>query len=76
MIADSSNLTVNIYGRKKYVKDITIENVITGTNFYKTTYVDDDTMFEGETKVEQKGSNAPRVENYKVIKENDKVISK
>lgn len=76
VIADSSNLTVNIYGRKKYVKDITIENVITGTNFYKTTYVDDDTMFEGETKVEQKGSNAPRVETYKVIKENGKVISK
>lgn len=76
VIADGSFVTVNIYGRQKYKKDISIETAITGTIKYTTTEIKDDTMYEGETKLEQEGANGTTVEAYKIVKENGEVVSK
>lgn len=76
VIADGSKLTVNIYGRKKYVKDISIETAITGTIPYSVSEIKDDTMYEGETKVEENGANGTKVEAYKVVRENGEVVSR
>lgn len=76
IVHDGSTLSVNIYGRKKYIKDISIETAITGSIPYTTTEIKDDTMFEGETKVEEAGANGTKVESYKVIKENGEIVSR
>ncbi|MBQ4629692.1 MAG: VanW family protein [Clostridia bacterium] len=76
IIADGTYVTVNIYGRKSYIKDISIETTVTGSIAYTTTEIEDDTMYEDETKVEQTGSNGTTVEAYKVVKENGVVISR
>ncbi len=76
VLHDGSTLTVNIYGRKKYIKDISIETAITGSIPYSTTEIKDNTMFEGETKVEEAGANGTKVEAYKIVKENGEVVSR
>ena len=76
VLADGSNLTVNIYGRKKYLKDISIETAITGSRQYSTTVIKDDTMYEDERKVEERGTNGTNTQSYKVIKENGEVVSR
>lgn len=76
VLYDGSTLTVNIYGRKKYIKDISIETAITGTIPYSTNELMDDTMYEGESKVAEAGANGTKVEAYKVIKENGEVVSR
>ena len=76
VLHDGSTLTVNIYGRKKYIKDISIETAITGTIPYSVSEVNDDTMYEGESKVEETGANGTRVEAYKVVRENGEVTSR
>ena len=76
VIGDGNTLTVNVYGRGKYKKDISVEAVITGYIPYGTVEIKDDTMYEGESKVEESGSNGTRVETYKVIKENGEVVSR
>ncbi len=76
VIHNGSTLTINVYGRKKYIKDISVETAITGSVAYTTTEVKDDTMFEGETKVEQAGKNGTKVEAYKLVKENGVVVSR
>lgn len=75
-IADGNNLTINVYGRKKYIKDISIETAILGSVPFSTTTIEDDTMFEDETLVEEKGVNGTKVEAYKVIKENGVEVSR
>ena len=75
-LADGNNLTVNIYGRKKYLKDISIETAITGSRQYSTTVIKDDTMYEDERKVEERGANGTNTQSYKVIKENGEVVSR
>ncbi len=74
-IADGNNFTINIYGRKKYLKDIIIENVITGSRAFSVVEVEDDTMYEDERKVEEKGSYGTNVVTYKIIRENGEVVS-
>ncbi len=76
VIGDGSTLTVNVLGRGKYLKDISIESVITGYIPYGTVEIKDDTMFEGESKVQEQGSNGTKVETYKIIKENGEVVSR
>jgi len=76
VIGDGSTLTVNVYGRGKYKKDISVEAVITGYIPHGTVEIKDDTMYEGESKVEESGSNGTKVETYKIIKENGKVVSR
>ncbi len=76
VIADGNRLTVNVYGRKKYKKDISIETAVTGTIAYSTSTIKDDTMYEGERKIEEKGSNGTTTEAYKIIKENGTVVSR
>ena len=76
MIADGSNLTVNIYGRKKYLKDISIETIITGSRQYSTTVIEDDTMYEDERKVQERGANGTNTQSYKIIKENGELVSR
>lgn len=76
VLADGNNLTVNIYGRKKYLKDISIETAITGSRQYSTTVIKDDTMYEDERKVEERGANGTNTQSYKVIKENGDVVSR
>ncbi len=75
-IPDGNNLTINIYGRKKYVKDISIENVITGSIPFSVVEEKDDTMYEDERKVVEKGSYGTNVVTYKIVKENGEVISR
>ncbi|MBR2405407.1 MAG: VanW family protein [Clostridia bacterium] len=76
VIADGSNLTVNIYGRKKYLKDISIETIITGSRQYSTTVIEDDTMYEDERKVQERGANGTNTQSYKIIKENGELVSR
>lgn len=76
VIADGNNLTVNVYGRKKYKKDISIETAITGSIEYSTKTVKDDTMYEDERKIEEKGSNGTKTEAYKIVKENGVEVSR
>ena len=76
VIADGNRLTVNVYGRKKYQKDISIETNVVGYTQYSVTEIKDDTLYEGERKTEEKGSNGTRTEAYKIVKENGEVISR
>lgn len=76
ILHDGKTLTVNVYGRGKYLKDISVETAITGYIPYTTTEVKDDTMYEGETKVIENGSNGTKVEAYKIVKENGEVVSR
>lgn len=76
IVGNGSTLTVNIYGRGKYLKEISVESVITGYIPYSTIEIKDDTMFEGESKVEEAGSNGTKVETYKIVKENGEVVSR
>ncbi len=76
VLYDGNTLTVNVYGRGKYLKDISVETAITGYIPYSTTEVKDDTMYEGETKVVENGSNGTKVEAYKIVKENGEVVSR
>ena len=75
-IADGNNLTVNIYGRKKYLKDITVEAVKISTTDYVTTEVSDETLMPGERKVIEKGSPGSVYESYKITKVNGEVVSR
>ena len=76
IICSGSTLTINVYGRGKYKKDISLESVITGYIPFSTTEIKDDTMYEGETRVEEEGTNGTRVEAYKIVKENGEVVSR
>jgi len=76
VIGNGNRLTVNVYGRKKYKKDISIETNITGTVPFSTTEIKDDNMYEGEAKVEEKGANGSKVEAFKIVKENGEVVSR
>ncbi len=76
VICDGSTLTVNVYGRKKYIKDIAIETKITGSIPYTTEEIKDDTMYIGETKIVEEGSNGTKTEAYKIIKENGVEVSR
>ena len=76
IIGNGSTLTVNIYGRGKYLKEISVESVITGYIPFGTVEIKDDTMYEGESRVEEAGSNGTKVETYKIIKENGEVVSR
>jgi len=76
VVADGTNLTVNVYGRKKHVKDISIENAITGSVPFSVVEEKDDTMYEDERKVIEKGSYGTNVVTYKIVKENGEVVSK
>ena len=76
VVADGNTLTVNIYGRKKYAKDISIETIVAGYTPYTVNEIKDETMYEGERKVEEKGSNGTKTESYKIVKENGEVVSK
>jgi len=76
LIADGSYLTVNVYGRKKYIKDISVETSILGSIPYSTQNIEDPSLPAGETVVEEGGSNGTRVEAYKVVKENGTVVSR
>ena len=75
-IADGTKFTINVYGRKKYLKDIKIENAITGSKPFSVTEVKDDTMYEDERIIEEKGAYGTNVVTYKVILENGEIISK
>jgi len=76
VIPDGNNLTVNVYGRKKYIKDITIETVITGYTSYTVTEIEDGNMYEDERTVTEKGSNGTKTESYKIVKENGEIVSR
>lgn len=76
VIANGSTLTINVYGRKKYIKDIAIESEITGYTPFTVKEIKDDTMYADETKTETEGVNGTSVKTYKVVKENGQVISR
>lgn len=76
VICDGSTLTVNVYGRKKYIKDISIETQITGSVPYTTEEIKDDTMYEGERETIEEGANGTKTEAYKVVRENGVVVSR
>ena len=68
--------TVQVWGLKEEVEyDITIETKKTATIAYKTQYVQDPSLPEGQQKVIQQGSNGSKVEAYKVKRLNGEVIS-
>lgn len=68
--------TVSIWGVKKDVEyDITIETKKIATIAYTTQYIQDSSLPVGKEIVKQKGSNGVKVEAYKVVKQNGKIIS-
>ena len=68
--------TISIWGIKEDVEyDISIETKKIATINYTTQYVEDPNLPVGKQEVEQEGSNGRKVEAYKVMKLNGKVIS-
>ena len=75
-IADGTNLTINVYGRKKYMKDISIETAVVGYIPFSVSEVEDASLAAGERVVKERGANGTRVEAYKIVKENGNVVSR
>lgn len=76
VIADGVNLTVNVYGRKKYITDVSIETAVIGSIPYSTETIEDETMYEDEKVVVEKGANGTKVEAYKIVKKDGQVVSR
>ena len=68
--------TITIWGLKEEVEyDITIETKKIATIAYTTQYIQDPSLPIGKEVVQQAGSNGRKVEAYKVVKLNGKVVS-
>ena len=68
--------TASVWGIKEDVEyDITIETKKTATIAFTTQYVQDPSLPAGKEVVKQKGSNGSKVEAYKVMRLNGKVVS-
>ena len=69
--------TVSIWGVREDVEyDISIETKKIATIAYTTQYIEDPSLAVGEQKVVQQGTNGSKVEAYKVVKQNGKVVSR
>ena len=70
------NATVQVWGKKEDVEyDISIETKKIATIAYTTQYVQDASLPAGQQKIVQAGSNGRKVEAYKVMKLNGKIVS-
>ena len=70
-------VTTAIYGIKEEKEyDISIESKIIETIPYTVNYVKDNSLNQGEEQIAQYGANGAKSETYKVVKENEKVISR
>lgn len=56
-------------------KKVEIKSEIKNTTDFKTKYIDDPNLPEGQTKVLQQGHKGYVIDTYKIIKMNDKVVS-
>ena len=73
---EGGNATIQVWGIKEDVEyDISIETKKIATINPTTQYVQDSNLASGEQKVVQAGSNGRKVEAYKVMKLNGKVVS-
>ena len=70
-------VTTAIYGTKEENEyDISIESNIIETIPYSVNYVKDDSLNQEEEQIVQYGANGAKCETYKVVKNNDEVISR
>ncbi|MBR3934248.1 MAG: VanW family protein [Clostridia bacterium] len=76
ILYNGATLTVNVYGRKKYIKDIQIETKISGSIPFTIDEINDDTLPEGETKTVEAGSNGTIVDSYKLEKVDGQIVSR
>lgn len=73
---EGGNATIQIWGIKEDVEyDISIETQKVATIAYTTQYVQDASLPAGQQKIVQAGNNGRKVEAYKVMKLNGKVVS-
>ena len=73
---EGGNATIQVWGIKEDVEyDISIETKKVATIAFTTQYVQDASLPAGQQKVVQAGSNGRKVEAYKVMKLNGKVVS-
>ena len=69
--------TITIWGIKEDVEyDVSIESRKTATIPYTTQYIEDPTLPVGQQVIVQQGNNGRKVEAYKVVKLNGKVLSR
>lgn len=68
--------TISIYGLKEENEyDISIQTKTTATIPYTTKYIEDSSLPAGQEKVIQNGANGRKVEAYKIMKQDGKVVS-
>ena len=73
---EGGNATIQVWGIKEDVEyDISIETKKVATIAFTTQYVQDASLPAGQQKVVQAGSNGRKVEAYKVMRLNGKVVS-
>ena len=73
---EGGNATIQVWGIKEDVEyDISIETKKVATIAYTTQYVQDASLPAGQQKIVQAGNNGRKVEAYKVMKLNGKVVS-
>mgnify|MGYP004622780923 CR=1 FL=1 len=73
---EGGNATIQVWGIKEDVEyDISIETKKVATIAYTTQYVQDASLPAGQQKIIQAGNNGRKVEAYKVMKLNGKVVS-
>ncbi len=74
---DKGSISFDIIGNNEHpMKRVEIINNTLKTVPFLTEYIDSNSLYKGEKKVNQKGVNGYVVETYKVLKENGEVISK
>ena len=68
---------IRIFGLKENNEyDVEIQSYSTGSIPYKTTYITDNSLGAGKTKVIQNGSNGATSVTYRILKQNGKIVSK
>ncbi|WP_432665712.1 VanW family protein [Wukongibacter baidiensis] len=75
-ITKGNRITINIYGRKATNRTIKLSSNIDKVIKKDTEILFDDTIFEGEKQVEEKGRNGYKVSAYMHIYENGKLLEK
>ncbi len=76
-IVKNGVVTTSIYGIKEEKEyEILIESNVVETIPYSTTYVKDKSLKEGQEVIRQYGANGAKSETYKIVKDNETIISR
>lgn len=75
-IINGNKITVNIYGKKESKRKIKLTSHVDKVVKKDTEIIFDNTMFEGDKSVEEKGRDGYKVSTYMTIYEGNKVVEK